>query len=453
MRNAITFCLLLLCASTAAFGQLYNWTFITPEQAIQTVRDFEGDQHLEVTVVSGPQGRFPDDLWLGLYRYVLATERYEYVCSQGRMDRSDRLFRGDWAEFYDGEMDNEVLKARMLPESDTESIATAFMNSRYPEPSVLTDVNVHTAQHHGAFSPCRVYTFYQCHPANLTIPCICEVSVDTVFGRVVKYVADHFPLLIDVQPLLTPEEAAASAVGIMRMTDATLVKASPLFVYPPDPWGLERLILRLHIIGTAPYDAADWVNLVVLPTWQYPEKKLKPEDMIGEKESYRYAVYVDAHDGSVVYWDELLALSDGKGTPIKPAVRKRYPCLSTKLDGATVPLSSPPILIEERVFIGARYLCQGDSAARLVRKDTNTFALTRDGKEFIFALNSSEYTADGKRRRLPARPQIVNDRLFLPAEVLTDVLGYKIRYDSAGKTLHMESSHSHEPGKTSDRKK
>jgi hypothetical protein len=436
MRNLIklcVLCLLICCASGAALGQLYQWTDMTTEEAIQAIKDFEGNQSLEVTVVSGPEGDHPDDIWLGLYKYKLTTGGYEYELTDGQMSRNDVVWGND-EQFYDGETDPEVLKTRMLSESETEGIAIAFMNAHYPEPSALNPVpTMSSPGSDNGFCTDRSYFFAQQHPGDVRGPGGCQVGIDTVFGRVISFHSTHFPVLISIQPTLTPEQAAASAVGIMSMTDATLEGAGSLFIYWPDPWGQERLLYSLNISGIPPYDASDWADLWVLPTGVKPEDM--PEITIGDTEGCTYIVQVDAHDGNVLDWGVLSGLSEGTGKPIKPTIAKHYPSLSMKLDGKPMRLTSPPVLIGKHPFIGARYLCHGDAKARLAGKDNNTFLLTREGKEFVFTLDSPEYTADGNKNKLPGRPQVVNGRLFVPVEAMKGVLGWNVTYDSKSKTV------------------
>lgn len=435
--------LLFACAAHGAFAQLYQWSYITPEEAIEQIRQFESDPELEVTVISGPGSTNPEDAWDGLYKYELATPDHKYTLSDGRINRSHRMFwGGGWENFYGEESDPHVLARMMLPQSEMDGIALGFMNTHFPEPSVLS-IPPKTTLRISSYDFSRecMFSFPQNLPNDATGPSRCFVGVDTVLGKVTWYQSSHFPILIDTQPALTAEQAAAAAVTTMNMTDAILLEVEGLYLIPPDPWGLQRLIYGLIIRAVPPYDRTDWLNYWIFPTGMKPEHMPDPEDMIGDEQECTFRILTDAHDGSVMHWDVLTGLHESDGKSVKAVRHAHYPYLSMKLDDLPLQLTSPPILIGEHAFIGARYLCHGDPKASLTRLDRSSFLLRRKGKEYTFRLNSLEYTSNGKSKKLPVSGQIVNGRLFLPIEAIEEVFQWKVEYDGEGMTIELNSQH------------
>jgi hypothetical protein len=403
----------LSCGPSA--GQTYVWGCLTTADAIRCVREFEGNLSLAVAVTASPQSLLgppgPDvsyRLSAGVYAYTVCA----YTASL--FQRSDSQFQADKAAFYGQPYDPSVLKSQSMSRAAAQSIAQATMLAHFPNPQMLDcteedDWRLGTSD----FVDAYVFTFYGRSSGGVAGPSFCKVTVDSVRGRVVRYSAALFPVLIGTIPALTCQQAAACAASVLGISDAQLDgDPVPPLVSKPDALGVERLYYSLFVIGT---DAVT-------------------------QDTMRWRAYVDANDGSVI--ETAVVMS----RPAKRANRGRLPRmaggrqvqLKVQFLGRPTELHSPPVLVANRAYMHSRYLCSSAGGSQLKWKAPGRLTVSGPGRRVTFGVGSTACTVRGRHVRLPAPPVLVAGRCYVPIELVNNVLPYRVRFDAATRTVCIE---------------
>jgi hypothetical protein len=425
MKNLMTqlaLCSILLTAGAATLAQGYTWENLTENDAIQVVRDFEGDPNLNVSSDGLSVMDFEDPaMFAQTEEYQLHANGYSYHVSRYtryRFSRQDEAFGPDYSEFYGQPYDPYTLAGQVMPQADAEAIAISYMQAHFPAPQILTQHTVRPRYPGRVMDPdphfIQYYTvdFVQDCGDGVVGPSFCQVDVDSVHGRIVGYGQAYYPVLVPTVPGLTGEQATAAAMNVLLTEPGTPETVDNLYVSHPDALGVEHLVYSLKFTGIGP---------------AYPT----PET---------YFCHVDAFNGAVLGWDIIMSARAGthgdRNTLATQCRTRKGPRASTcrtlavSLNGKRSNLSYPPLIVTDRPFMYVGYLCYGTADVKLRYKNREHITVTGTTRQMVFNLNSRAYRLNGQTRKLPAKPVIVNGRCYVPLEAAQAVLPFRISYDA-----------------------
>ena len=423
--------LLLLIGLPGAHAQGYAWGSLSSDDAIQVVRNFEGDQTLAVSVTqmpaANPGGPAPE------YGYTLTAGVYKYFVCEYTPDLVDRDYENFIVkkdEFYGQPYDAATLQQSVMSQDAAQSIAQAFMQAHYPAPQLLqapvasTDFNSDPA-----FTATYSFEFTQDCGGGVSGPSFCSVTVDTVLGRVVFYDAGDFPTLVSAAPYLSVDQAMASAMNGLNITNGLSGTVMDLGITKPDPLGAEQLYYRLRFSGVGPADPTG------PPEW--------------------YQVVVDANSGAVLEWDvEASLISRTRAGSSLASVRRhmakrsasRPASLGFLWGGAHTRLSYPPLLIHGHPYLWVGYLCYGEPRARAAYNRTGSVEVHGAGRNLRVGTQSTRWRLNGINHRSAAAAVMVDGHCYVPLDVVGSMLPFTVHYDARKKQV------SFEPQKVSSRK-
>lgn len=135
--------MMIVFASIPGIGQGYPWQALTPDDAIQAVKNFEHNSNLSVTITSQPNWIEGPGTTVG---YLLTADHFDYyVCAYASsfLRRSDRNFTWPRDTYYGQPYNPTLLSQQAMSQKDAQVIANSFMQAHYPYPNILTGINSH----------------------------------------------------------------------------------------------------------------------------------------------------------------------------------------------------------------------------------------------------------------------------------------------------------------------
>ena len=418
-----------LCPSVR--GQAYQWQQVSPSDAIQMVRTFEANAALQVTISRVPDITSGDSPNIDV-SYLLNSGQNVYRISAYTKDSFIRYNpdRGDVLKLYGSPYNRNALAARAITKEAAQSIAFTYLSSHYPAPQLMTRLRVepHAVDQNIASDPVFVdsYRFYYSQDCGSGIygPSQCQIEVNTVTSQIVYYKSSIFPVLISAQPSLTASQAVAMTANTLQLANVQMEETPWSAVSQPDAFGNERL--RYHLVFSAsPLSFMDDV-----------------EDIVAT---------VDANDGTLISWYSALnADRDGNASnylPInggylkadkrlKAPIRQNY--LKFAWHSTSTQLNYMPLLINDNSYMYTGYLSSGAERVDMIITDGKRIIINGRKRKIDFALNSQSYTIDGKAKQMSTKPILINDRCYVPLDVMQTVLGGKWSFDAKTQTVRYD---------------
>ncbi len=439
--------LILLLASAmnlfaiTAFAQGYTWQPLTPADAIQAVRDFEGDANLPVTIQPYIPPR-PDNrhLFSPAYDhlsdvYKLRAGNYEYrvnTHSRNMVQRRDVTFALDKNTFYGQPYDPSVLKQQAMSQDEAQLIAKDYMLAHFPHPEALSKLTVSKMWNSDReWDATYAFIYSQVCDNGVHGPSQCQVTVDTVMGKVMYYGGFYFPVLASTIPRLSGDQAMACAIQSLIFSDGQPGVIQAMSILRPDVMGLERLVYHLTFAGRG------------------PENRVGPTGPTEYVESY--TGIVDASTGELIEWGMIMSLPDGSEkskrlsargikriVPVKHLLTEYKP-LDVVFANQPTALSYPVRLVDGQPYLYVGYLCYGAKDVKLRYNGRDDISIVSPERAARFSLHKAEYTLSGKTRALPAKPVIVEDRCYVPLQAAQDTMPFRIVYDDAKKQVRFDA--------------
>jgi len=379
----------------------YVWQYVTREQAIQKVREIVGDDAAPVEV----QYIAPPSLRLGVEAlHRLRCNNREFSICAFNINH----WRWTWyyfldESFYDEPFSEEMLRRRAtLSEQEAVAIASSYMQTHYPLPELLNHIEVRSGGGIGRIPAEYTVYFWQRLPNGVYGPSWCRVDVDRVYGRVTGAGCVYYPLLVSTIPVLTPEQAFAAAAQQLGLVNAEAGVVDRLFVMYPDPFGWQTLVYRLTVYGDRPGHV--WLG---------------------------YGCAVDAFTGTLLGWSTLQGSTQQKEKPIRNTAAPRERPVKVDWDGRPVHLNRPALDIGGDAYFWVGYLMAGGERGGLRwYRNGECIVVTRRGEVRLQA-RQSRYSIVGRQMQASKAPQLIRGRLYVPIEMMRQVLGADIRYDRA----------------------
>lgn len=416
-------------------AQAYVWQSLSADDAVQSVRGFEGSNNLAVTVVETPSNSGVPAPWID---YVLTAGRYEYdVCAYSHdvFFRSDVTFMLDKPRFYGQPYDLDVLKQQVMSQDAAQSIARTFMLAHFPHPEVLTNIRIWPESETDHMTGKAVFVkdyliaFFQQNALGVGGPAECRVTVDTIKGQVINYRAKYYPLLIGTVPTLSADQATASAMNALNIVQGTPKPVDGLIVSAPDALGNETLLYGVNFGGISlPFGQTDATNT-------YPEN---------------YIATVDAFTGDVVYASMLMSLVS-KHRPgesrafssIRTQVAGKLRSTGSRLKfvwaGQPLTLNHSSLSVGNRAYVLADYLCSRSPASKITKKGSD-FHVNGQAQDTSFRVGSQVYQINGQTKRMSGTPLLLNGLCYVPLDVMQAVLGGEWSYDAKAQTVRYDPS-------------
>lgn len=105
-------------------------------------------------------------------------------------------------------------------------------------------------------------------------------------------------------------------------------------------------------------------------------------------------------------------------------------------DGVKKPLEAAPYLTESgRTMVPLRALGEALGAEFAWDAADRQVTYLRDGTEIVLTLGSMEILVNGERRKIDSAPQAAAGRTFVPLRVVTENLGFALKWDNAAKQV------------------
>ena len=431
----IACCLLSASAASRTFAQSYTWQYRSPANAIESVRSFEGDPSRQVNLTFSPSSDMssfnPENgysLNSGTFVYSIGAYTNDFFF------RSDPLFSQNPSAFYGQTYDATVLAPQAMSQSDALAIGQAFMQSHYPQPSLLTDLivstesdqkfastNVVNPNPNPVFTKAYIFYFYQNCGNGVQGPASCKVEVDTIKGEVISYASFHFPVLISTIPGLTGNTAMSSAMSSLITSYGQASTVDRLFVSKPDALGQERLLYTLEFSGVGPTPENPSVY------YSYP--------------AY-YVANVDANSGAISAWDVLSGMHKASTAVLHRPIRLRAKLMQKPLKfnwgDREMKLNYPPTASNREAYIYSGYLCSSSPVAKITETEAGIFHLDRPKSDVLFQLNKCSYKINGQNKMMSTKPILVNGRCYVPLDVMNAVLPGKFTYDAKTLTVRYD---------------
>ncbi len=431
--------LILLCACRLASGQGYIWIALTPEEAIQSVRAFEGNPLLALTMTDLPDPMPSNNHTSSQECYILESNGYTYFAgkySASRMSRFDKSF-DDYETYYGQPYDTAALAAQVRPVGELLAIATAFMNAHYAHPAILNGIE--TMPRTGAlisgqattFVKSYEFTFFQSLAGGARGPSACTVEVDAIRGKIVSYFSHYYPVLISVVPQLTPEQAVNAFFAQLNVAQGQPTALRMLGVSRPDALGVETLYYGFDFDGMMP----------------------------GDRGVSHYIGSVDANTGEPLSYGIIHGTNDAKPKPgflnwrraPATAPRQVYKTCLLRQNGIDVKPAYTPLMIEGEPCLYVGYLCAGWAGVRMTYDaSTRTVSLTGGNRSVALRALSVGWLLNGRRVMAKRSPILVHGRLYIPLEIAQRVLPFPLSF-SKGENAVRFSTAAAPAGKASPR--
>lgn len=407
-----------------AFSQAYPWQPLSANDAIQEVRNFEGNQGLGVSVAQTPSVQSEPAPWVN---YVLTAGNYEYhVCAYSRdvFSRRDMNFILDKPTFYGQPYDPNALKPQAISQAASQAIALTFMQSHFPYYTTLTQTKVwpeydyDTATGNPVFIKDYEFAFFEKSVSGVGGPSECRVTVDTIHGKIINYIAKAFPLLINLTPGISADQATAFAMNTLNIVQGTPMPATGLVVSLPDAFGNETLLYGVNFTG------------IPMSQGQTDTTGMSPEN---------YTATVDAFSGEVVYTAMLMNIV-GHYTPketqsfslTRKAIARKHNPLLKELQfawaGQLSKLNYSPVSVGKTAYVCMDYLGYHSANIKVTTKG-NCYNINGLQRHITFKLDSRMYLINGQTKQMSVKPVFVNGRCYVPLDVMQTVLGGQWSYD------------------------
>ena len=105
-------------------------------------------------------------------------------------------------------------------------------------------------------------------------------------------------------------------------------------------------------------------------------------------------------------------------------------------DGVEQPLEAAPYLTAGgRTMVPLRAVGEALGAQFVWDGAARQVTYKRDGTEIVLTLGSMEILVNGERRKIDAAPQSAAGRTFVPLRVVTENLGFALKWDNAAKQV------------------
>lgn len=388
-----------LCGWGTVASAQYVWQYVTPEQAVQKVREILGegnDTPVEIKHIAPPSARPGIDVL-----HILECNQRRFLICAFNINHWSWLWGFSSQEFYyDEPLSEEMLLRRAIGEEQALAIARSYMQAHYPFPELLNHVEVRKSAWFGrAPVEYNVY-FWQRFPNGVYGPNRCTVSVDVVYGRITDAGCVYYPVLVSINPALTAEQAFAAAAQQLQLPNPEAGSLFGIRVTPPDPFGYETLAYELTVYGS--------------------------DEGRGRLE---YVCLVDGFTGALLWWDILMGISSAKKRPVRAQTVVPGKSLQVEWDGEKVHLNRPAIDIGGRAHLWAGYLADRGKPGSLRWERSGRLFITGRGGVVILQKGSNEYQMNGKTFRMSTPACVVGGRLYVPVDVVKQVLGAQVRYD------------------------
>ncbi len=123
------------------------------------------------------------------------------------------------------------------------------------------------------------------------------------------------------------------------------------------------------------------------------------------------------YDGQVHEYDELVTL---------------------KINGETVSLDVPPVIINDRTLVPSRGLFETLGASVEWDSNTNQVIVTAEETEIILTVNQTEAVVNGQTVMMDVPAKVINDRTMIPVRFVSEHLGLSVGWDEASKTVSVD---------------
>ena len=387
----------LCCWGTVASAQ-YVWQYVTPEQAVQKVREILGEGSnapIEVKYIAPPSARPGIDV-----RHMLECNRRRFHICAHNINHWSWHWSYSSQEFYDEPLSEEMLLRRAIGEERALAIARSYMQAHYPFPELLNHVEVRKLAWFGNAPELYGVRFWQRFSNGVYGPSRCEVDVDVVYGRITDAACIYYPVLVSINPALNAEQAFAAAAQQLQLSNPEAGSLYGIRVTPPDPFGWETLAYELTIYGS------------------------------DEEHGRRgYVCLVDGFTGALLWSDILMGGSSGKTRPIRAQTVIPVKSLQVEWNGQKLPLNRPAIEIGGQVYLWAGYLADRGKPGSLRWEQSGRLVISGRGGLAILQKGSSEYQIKGKTLRASEPVRVIGGRLYVPLDIVQQVLGAQVCYD------------------------
>ena len=431
--------LALALAGRVEAQQAYQWGNLSSNDALRVVQLFKKlpypPQFATVNLQQGP--------FLEPSEYELSSE-YAITLSNGfstyrvsaytptRFAFTNTLFISDLPAFYaiasapnaPLPYDATVLNQHKLSLQQMQTIADAFVQSHYPDPGILkpgqaislcsNDLNY--------FITSKSFCYSQKLPDGTLGPSFCNVGVDTIYGQVIRYTQAYYP------SLTAPNNNTLSSAQCWQIASQSFPNhngqyksGGNLFINAPDSMGLESM--GRGYTFTDPKDVFD----------------------------IEYRAEIDATTGAIIGTD----LTQG-GTKDRNAPHPKSPAGISKLppymaqavpgkplpfvrDGRSAMLSAPPLQISGTTYLYVGYLTYGTEGAKINYKDSRHLAISGKNLELALDPASRNYTLNGGKKQMSAKPIFVRGHCYVPLDVAQQILPGTLRYDPKAQTVCYDS--------------
>lgn len=390
--------LCVLCGWGTIASAQYVWQYVTPEQAVQKVREILGEGNnapVEVKHIAPPSARPGIDV-----EHMLECNQRRFLICAYNINHWSWLWNYSSQEFYDEPLSEEMLLRRAIGEERALAIARSYMQAHYPFPELLNHVEVRKSAWFGNAPAKYIVYFWQRFPNSVYGPSRCIVDVDVVYGRVTHVISIYYPVLVSINPALTADQAFAAAAQQLQLSNPEAGSLYGIRVTPPDPFGWETLAYELTIYGSDE-----------------------------ERGRLGYACLVDGFTGALLWWDILMGSSSGKTRPIRAQTAIPGKSLQVEWNGQKLPLNRPAIDIGGQAYLWAGYLADRGKPGSLRWDQSGRLFIT--GRGVMLQKGSSEYQMRGKTFRTSAPIRVIGGRLYVPQDIVEQILGARVHYDRA----------------------
>lgn len=440
LNTILALSFLLLPASL--FAQGYIWHTVTPTEAARAVRDFEAKPNLALKItypVTEPQLGEGEakiiphtksllsemDLLTG---YSLASGRYQYSVNYYSSDEFGFVdtFYAYPDKFYGQHYDPIMFKSMVMSEMSAQAIAQAYLNRHYPEPALLNKLTVtpdygsqgdETADQR--FIHSYQFTFQQDCGNGVMAPNGCFIEVDTIKGQIIIFTYGHYPVLISPIPQLTGEQAMSAAMNALNITDGVPIAVDRVGISKPDGMGEEGLYYGVTFYGVRN----------------------------GGRGNY-YAT-VNGNTGELRNWDISHSIAIKPKTPVSSvfsllrvqmAKKPKSVGQPLKLMRETTPinLNCPLLGVAGKAFMYAGYLTYDSPGGKMTVGSDKQITVSGPKRRTTFNISSREYRSNGQTKRMSTKPILINDRCYVPLDVMQTVLGGKWSYDAKTQTVRYD---------------
>lgn len=397
-RATFVVALCVLCWWGTVASAQYVWQYVTPEQAVQKVREILGEGSnapIEIKHMAPPSARPGIDVL-----HMLECNQRRFLICAFNINHWSWTWNYSSQEFYDEPLSEQMLLRRAIGEEQALTIARSYMQTHHPCPELLNHVEVRKSGWFGNAPEKYTVHFWQRFSNRVYGPSRCTVDVDVVYGRITGASCIHYPVLVSVNPALDSEQAFAAAAQQLQLPNPEAGSLFGLRITPPDPFGWETLAYELTIYG-----------------------------LDEEHERLGYACLVDAFTGALLWLDILMGSSSGKTRPIRAQTPMPGKSLQVEWDGQKLRLNRPAIDIGGQAYLWAGYLADRGEPGRLRWDQSGRLFIT--GRGVMLQKDSSEYQMRGKTFRTSAPIRVLGGRLYVPLDIVEQILGARVHYDRA----------------------